>query len=290
MKKTLATALTITTLLLLITSAPSLAQPPYQGTIWIDPDIITADDPSAFESLTYAGRGNHVVYDRRVPGWVTINAYLFDVVWDDGIQSQAQINPEFGSVNAATIEAEKYARAIGKIPTCLRVDVDEIWINKGVQSYGGGNRSILIHTGQTEIYEQRGVLDETLVHEGSHTSLDTAHAYASGWIEAQNSDPTFISTYARDNSKREDIAESFLLWMAVRYRSEAISQQDYNLITQAIPNRLNYFDNMECDLYPFVISEPDQYTIPTLNQWALIMLSLLLLNLIRIEHKKRRAL
>jgi hypothetical protein len=290
MKQTLAAGLITTILLLLIASTPSLAQPPYQGTIWIDPDIITADDPSAFESLTYVGRGNHVVYDRRVPGWITINAYLFDVVWDDGIQSQAQINPEFGSVDAAAIEAEKYARAIGKIPTCLRVDVDEIWINKGVQPYGGGNRSILIHTGQTAIYEQRGVLDETLVHEGSHTSLDAAHAYASGWIEAQNSDPAFISTYARDNSTREDIAESFLLWMAVRYRSEAISQQDYNLITQAIPNRLNYFDDMECDLYPFVSSAPAEHTVPTLNQWALMMLSLLLLNLIRIEHKKRRAL
>ena len=283
MNKILAMALTITTLLLFIASAPSLAQPPYSGTIWIDPDIITADDPSAFQSLTYTGRGNHVVYDRRVPGWVTINAYLFDVVWDDGIQSQAQINPEFGSVNAATTEAEKYGRAIGQLPTCLRVDVDEIWIHKGVQPYGGGNRSILIHTGQSEIYENLGVLEETLVHEGSHTSLDAAHAYASGWTEAQGLDPTFISTYARDNPTREDIAESFLLWMAVRYRSEAISQQNYNAITQAIPNRLNYFDNMECELYPFVSSEPNQYTVPTTNQWGLIILSLLLLNLKRIK-------
>ena len=93
-------------------AASNGGQPPYQGTIWIDPDIITADDPSTLESLTYAGRGNHAVYDRRVLGWITINAYLFDVVWDDGIQSQAQINPEFGSINAATIEAEKYGRAI----------------------------------------------------------------------------------------------------------------------------------------------------------------------------------
>jgi hypothetical protein len=134
------------------------------------------------------------------------------------------------------------------------------------------------------------VLEETLVHEGSHTSLDAAHANASNWVTAQGLDPTFISTYARDNPAREDIAESFLLWMAVRYRSEAISQQDYNAITQAIPNRLNYFDNMECDLYPFVSSTPAEHSLPTLNQWGLIMLSLLLLNLIRIEHKKRRAL
>jgi hypothetical protein len=45
-------------------------------------------------------------------GYSEVLVFLFDVVWDDGIQSQAQINPEFGSVNAATIGAAKYGRAI----------------------------------------------------------------------------------------------------------------------------------------------------------------------------------
>ena len=53
---------------------------------------------------------------------------------------------------------------------------------------------------------------------------------------------------------REDIAESFLTWLAVRYRSSTISQHDYDSIIQTIPNRLAYFDSIVCDLYPLVIN------------------------------------
>ena len=52
----------------------------------------------------------------------------------------------------------------------------------------------------------------------------------------------FISTYARDNPQREDIAESVLPWLAVRYRPERISSTLAAIIVQAIPNRLAYFD------------------------------------------------
>jgi len=47
-------------------------------------------------------------------------------VWDDGITCEAQINPEFGAVENATIEAEKYALVVGQLPTCLREDVDAL--------------------------------------------------------------------------------------------------------------------------------------------------------------------
>ena len=237
-------------LLVLITSTQLYAQPPFWGTIFIDPDIITSADPSSIQSTTYTGQGSVVMYDRRVPGWVTVNAYLFDVVWDDGLTSVAQVNPEFGSVAAATVEAEKYAFLIGQLPTCLRVDVNEIWIHQGVELYGGGNNSILIHTGQSVNYENDGIIEETLVHEACHTSLDATHAAASGWINAQNLDGEFISNYASDNPTTEDIAESYLTWLAVRYRASVLSTADYNSIVQTIPNRLAYFDAMACDLYP----------------------------------------
>ncbi len=240
--------------LLLATATCMAQQPPYSGTIFIDPDIITPTDSSAYQSVTYTGQGMRTVYDRRVSNWVTINAYLFDVVWNDGLTSEAQINPEFGSVAAATVEAEKYAWSIGQLPTCLRVDVDEIWIHLGTEPFGGGNNSILIHTGQSTIYEADGILEETLVHEACHTSLDARHAASAGWLNAQNLDPTFISTYARDHPTREDIAESFLTWLMVRHRRDSISQQDYDAITMAIPNRLAYFDSIPCDLFPMVIS------------------------------------
>ncbi|MEL6675261.1 MAG: T9SS type A sorting domain-containing protein [Bacteroidota bacterium] len=227
---------------------------PYSGTIFIDPDIITPSDSSALVSTTYAGTGTVSMYDRRTAAWETVNAYLFDVVWADSLTSVAQINPEFGSVAAATVEAEKYAWLVGQLPGCLRRDVDEIWVHKGVELFGGGNRSILIHTGQTTLYENDGILEEVLVHEAAHTSLDADHAASAGWLAAQNQDPNFISTYARDNPNREDIAESFLPWLMVRHRASAISTQNFNLITQTIPNRLAYFDSIACDLYPMVLT------------------------------------
>ncbi|MCB0656896.1 MAG: T9SS type A sorting domain-containing protein [Saprospiraceae bacterium] len=230
------------------------AQPPYAGTIFIDPDIVTASDPSALQSTSYTGRGPVTMYDRRIPGWATVNAYLFDVVWNDGLTSVAQVNPEFGTLDLATLEAEKYAYLIGQLPTCLREDVDEIWIHQGNEPFGGGNNSILIHTGLSAEYENSGILEETLVHEASHTSLDATHAATPGWINAQKMDKQFISTYARDNPTTEDIAESYLTWLAVRHRPSSISASDFTKIVQTIPNRLAYFDSIPCNLYPFVQS------------------------------------
>lgn len=236
---------------LIIISPFIYAQPPYSGTIFIDADIITSSDLSSIQSTTYTGQSMVTMFDRRVNDWVMGNAYLFNVVWDDGLTSVAQINSEFGSVANATIEAEKYAFLIGQLPKCLREDVNEIWVHKGVEPFGGGNNSILIHTGQTINYENDGILEETLVHEASHTSLDAAHSASTGWLDAQVLDNEYISTYAQDNPTTEDIAESFLTWLATKYRQAVISSVDLNNITQTIPNRLSYFDSQNFDLYPF---------------------------------------
>ncbi|MEZ5042791.1 MAG: T9SS type A sorting domain-containing protein [Saprospiraceae bacterium] len=237
-------------LALLLVSFHCLAQP-YGGTIFVDSDIIIATDTSALEDVTYIGQANRTIFDRRVNNWITVNAFLFEVAWNDGLSSEAVINPEFGTIELAAAAAEKYGRHIGQLPHCLRIDVDEIWINKGVELFGGGNHSILIHTGQTVLYENEGILEETLVHEASHTSLDAMHAASAGWLAAQNLDGGFISDYAEEFPNREDIAESFLMWLAVRYRKDKISTADFNLITQAIPNRLDYFDEITCNLFPF---------------------------------------
>lgn len=225
--------------------------PPYLGTVFIDPDIITATDPSSIQSTTYTGQGLRTVFDRRVNSFISINAFLFSVVWNDGLTSEAMVNPEFGTIPLARIEAEKYAFLIGQLPYCLRIDVDKIWIHKGVQLFGGANNSILIHTGQTVNYEASGVLEETLIHESTHTSLDFANINSSGWIAAQTQDVNFISTYASDFPTSEDVAESFLPWLMVRHRATRITTADFNSITQTIPNRLLYFDSKSYNLYPF---------------------------------------
>jgi len=236
-------------------SAVSTAQP-YRGTIFFDPDVITADDPSTFDTLVYTGQGIRRVFDRRLPGWATINAYLFDIVFDDGLKTEAQVNPEFGTLEAATAAAQKYAEVVGRLPACLRVDVDALWINTGTKPFGGGNRSLLIYTGQSAIYEERGILEETLIHEASHTSLDATHALAEDWKNSQTLDGKFISNYAASNPEREDIAESFLMWIAVRQPVMKISEEDSLTITRTIPNRLIYFDKQDLNMYPLLLNVP----------------------------------
>jgi len=225
------------------------ADPPYGGTIFIDPDIITSADITTFQGAIYSGQGMRRMYDRRVGGFITVNAYLFNATFSDGLTAEIQVNPEFGSSAAAEVVALKYGEVVGRIPTVLRKNVRGLWIHKGNNLFGGGC-NLLIHTGQGDGYEAGGILEEVFIHEASHASLDASHSSAPGWLAAQSSDGSFISRYARDFPVREDIAESFLVYLAVRYRSDRISQANYDIITQTIPTRLAYFDSQAFDIYP----------------------------------------
>jgi len=221
----------------------------YWGTIFVDSAIIRASDPSAFQKITPAGRGERRTYDRRINGWNTINAYLYRIDWSDGLVTEAQVNPEFGD-SLAPLEAEKYAIQVGRIPACLRKDIRYLWIHQGKYPFGGGNHAIMIHTGQSAEYERTGILEETLVHEATHTSLDDQFARNTDWLAAQKADVNFISTYAKDNPIREDLAETFLMWLATRQQPRRISQQTYEKISAYIPNRLIFLDKQNLPMSP----------------------------------------
>ena len=133
------------------------------------------------------------------------------------------------------------------MPTLLRTNVKTVWIHKGNQPLGGGNNNILIHADHAEESIAKGFLEEELVHEGAHTSLDPPWmgiVNAVDWRAAQTADGNFISDYARDHPEREDIAESFLPYLAVRYRSARISRPYERTILETMPNRIAYFDRL----------------------------------------------
>ena len=230
--------------------------PPFAGTVWITPNILDASDPTSLRSVTYAGRGERTIYDRRPDMWITVDAYLFDAQYD-GQELEFQVNPEFGSVEAAQTEVEKYAPAIGRLPTVLLSRARKVHINAGHELFGGNayDRSFLIHTGHAEEVLDNGFLEEVLFHEAGHVSLDLAHANAPGWRTAQQVDGVFISDYARDFPDREDVAESIIMYFAVRYRPERLSEADRAAILAAIPNRLVYFDEQGLDMSPYAATE-----------------------------------
>ncbi len=224
--------------------------PPFSGTIFIDSDIITSSDPTAYLGIVSTGQGLRTMYDRRVSGWITVNAYLFAATYYEGFIVEVQVNPEFGSAALALAEAEKYAEVIGRLPTALRMDVETVWIHMGTELFGGGNNNLLIHVGQADRYIADGILEETFAHEAAHTSLDADHASAPGWLAAQSADGTFISTYAEDFPESEDIAESIVPYIAVRYRSDRVSESLRDVILQTMPNRIDYFDSLGLSMYP----------------------------------------
>ena len=233
-------------------AAGAARDPPYSDTLFVNSELVTAEDPSCFHSIKAEGMGTRTMYDRRIPGWSQQQAYLFQAAYDDGLNIEVQVNTEFGESSGKV--ALEYARIIGQLPTALREDVDTVWIHRGKKPFGGRNRNLLIHTEQAAEYVKSGILEETLIHEASHTSLDEAHARSQGWMKAQQADGSYISQYAQKHPLREDLAESFLLFLGAEHLADRMDPGDLQTVKSTIPHRIAYFHSLNLDLYPLVAS------------------------------------
>ena len=234
----------------------------FKHNMWTDGDIIIKKNPTSFQNLTLEEEGKRInFWDRRTEtsgSWTksNFNAYIFKATNEKSHDVSIRVNSEFKSIKKAEKEALKYAIAYGQLPNFIKKNIRTITIHKGDKILGGGNNDILIHTGWSGLKgKNRKFLGEVMVHEGSHASLDWhwgGSINASKWRAAQKADKKFISKYAKDNPEREDVAETVLWWIAVRYKADKISKSNYNKILKAIPNRLKYLDEMNFDLYPLV--------------------------------------
>jgi len=233
-----------------------ISEPPYGGTIFVTGNIITSTDKSVYDSIVYKGTDKRLMYDRRNGGgFIDHNPFLYDAYFSDGLVTEIQINSEF-SVDQSLLEAEKYGFLIGQMSKDLRKHIETMWIHKGLEGYGGGNYNILVHTGMSEFYESYytgSIIEETLIHEATHTSID-AYIYpdrqtsGEGWINAVDKDNCYISDYARDYPYREDLAELMPLYIAVKFFPDRISEDDRNKILSCCINRILYLDSLSLDL------------------------------------------
>ena len=247
-----------TVVVLIILFLPKvLAQPAFSGgTVFVDPDIIRETDPTIFAGIQSLGVGERESYDRRANSFVTEDMFLFEANFSGVGPVEVQVNLEFGDEESAEQDAIFFAEAVGRLPRLLFRDLSSITIHKGDEAFGGGNNNILIHS-EANGYIKNGWLEETLVHEGVHTSMDGRYASSEGWINSQNDDSLFISTYAEDYPGREDMAESFLMWMASEYRRDRVSAATLSTIENAIPARLSFFNSLNLDMYPVASPSSD---------------------------------
>ncbi len=216
---------------------------PHRTTIHdISYDILTPSDPTSLQSVTYIGRGERNVYDSRLSRSISIDAYLFKGLYSE-MTVEFRVNPEFGSKEVALEQVDKFASAFGRLPAILLSRLESVVIHKDGGTWAASWGGKYIHlTVDGDEHIRRGTLEEALIHEAAHASLDGAHRNSAGWREAQMQDCVFISDYARDNPDREDVAESFTAYYALRHSSERLTESDKAAIRNAIPNRIAYFD------------------------------------------------
>lgn len=233
-------------------------------TVWLYNNIIDSSDPSSFRTVTYEGQGVREFYDRDSDRWLMLNVYLFDVQFD-GRRTEFQVHEEYGSRTAARQQVDAYAAVLGRLPRVLLSNAKEVEISitaktSSTTSLDPGEPVVQasqsgifhIYTERAEEVARDGFLEEVLIHEGGHVSLDSAHARSPGWRAAQQADETFITPFAREHSEREDIAESIWAYFVVNYRPERISTSNHDAIRDGIPNRLAYFDKQQFDMSPYI--------------------------------------
>ena len=102
---------------------PEYLQPPFGSTADTVFDIIQASDPSTFTCLTYIGREERQIWDKRVEDEPVVDTFVFVSQYSDGTTIQIALNPEFGTVEAAREEAMRYVKPLGQLPTVLRKGV-----------------------------------------------------------------------------------------------------------------------------------------------------------------------
>lgn len=215
--------------------------PPFVGTVYVTPKILTDRDPTAYRSMRYRGVGARKMYDRRIGAFATFQAHLFDARLGASKTIEVQVNTEFSKAQA-TAHAKRYLPVIGRSPAFLLRDVDTVWIHGGNKPFGGGNRNLLIHTLQGDDYIRRGVLEEAFLHEGAHTSMDARFGQDPRWRCAQALDRGFVSPYAKQNPGREDLAETLTLYLALRHRPTSLTPKQRATLSALAPNRIAFFD------------------------------------------------
>ena len=234
-----------------------LTDPPFAGTLWELPDLISSSDYTVFSTSIYEGIEIRLFYDEAITDFINYPAHIFKVNFGDGLSIDFEIYSEFSEQEAISIE-QKYAPIVGQLGKELRKNIKSIEFLKG-NSVASAQRSndlsyanITFHidwlNNTVETRPGGDKTEELLIHESAHLSIDPYVYNQQGWIDAVILDNNYISTYAKENPDTEDVAENFQAYIAVKYFPERISNSLRDTILSVCLNRFKYFDSLNFDL------------------------------------------
>ena len=226
--------------------APASEAAPYRSSVvGTDFDFITDADPTAFVSLDFLGLQDFEMPDKRDTGEPLVQqAYLFEARFDDGGSIRLALDADFGSREAAELDAARYGPRLGKLPPLYRSKIRHITVNHGGRDTTAfaedkGHFFTIYSDNATKRLETND-LEETFFHEGTHASIQQQYLKSPGWRNAVSRDGTFITEYAK-TSDQEDFAESALFAYTLILHPERFPEADRTKIERAIPNRIAFF-------------------------------------------------
>lgn len=224
--------------------------PPYDGTVFIDKNMVTDLDPSSFRGgvgdLVYAGKKCRVLWDH---GWKTHpDTHVFKVSFSDGVKTEMWVVPEIGRKRAKKMVRET-AFHLGQVPQFLRRGMRVVMIAKGEGGFGGNpDGHVNFYDQDFTEFKRNGFMTEVLIHEGGHATLDKTFYGWKKWKLAVQKDGGFVSDYAEDNPNREDVAETVSTWVGTKLKLLNKAQRDK--IKKQIPYRLKAFNSQNYNLFP----------------------------------------
>ena len=212
---------------------------PYDNTVYLEPNILNAEDPSAFTSLTYMDEFSDEYYGHNCDNeFIDENFYWFEASYSRGQTVDFLISQEFGDAETADGIARIYAPILGQMPYVLREGVVDFVVFAEGDNWCATSGEIYIEHGGYADEVAEGALEESMMHEAVHASLDDNHAGGTPWLSAQENDNMFVSDYAEASPQDEDLAETFTLYYGlIRGR---LDQKDAEIARRAISARLGY--------------------------------------------------
>ncbi|MFD0796556.1 hypothetical protein ACFQZJ_03725 [Maribacter chungangensis] len=205
-------------------------------------DFITENDEDSFVNITYLGQYDKEMPDSRNDMLFDTNTYVFQANFSLGTSVEIWAHSDFESEATAKSFVDKLAGPLGKLPTLMRNKLSHVVLHKGdAGAFAEAEANFfVVYSDNIDLRISNNDFEETVFHESVHASLDSDYLNSTEWLSAQQNDKTFITQYAKENSDKEDLAESALFVYTILKHPGRLSSNTENWVKQHIPNRLKF--------------------------------------------------
>ena len=210
-------------------------------------DFISEADPDSFTDLTFVGRE-----DKEMPGapdgsdLFDVNSFVFEAAFSDDETLEIWCHSSFSTEAAAREYADKLTPRLGKLPAFQRNMMDHVVIHNGD---GGAFAEIegqffILYSENMDDRISTNDLEETVFHESVHASYQFMYEDSPEWTGAQSADSAFVTEYAQENPRLEDIAESALFAYTYLTQPGRLPADVETWLERNMANRLAFFGNI----------------------------------------------